>query len=111
MNEKNTYPFEIASELNTWMQSMGNFWGTMAKPLDTLKPKPNSPQTEQHTGQKNQDAFAAALKNWQPMVLAMSRIHDGIAQRRRRHAGDDAQAELKKRVKNLDKKQHQTVDR
>jgi polyhydroxyalkanoate synthase subunit PhaE len=72
MNEKNAYPFEIASGLNTWMQSMGNFWGAMAKPLDTVKPKPNSPQTGKHTGQKPQDAFAAALKNCQSMVLAMS---------------------------------------
>lgn len=79
MNEKSAYPFDIASGINTWMQSMGNYWETMANPLDTVKPKSNPPQTGKHTGRKNQDAFAAALKNCQSMVLAMSTPESMIA--------------------------------
>jgi hypothetical protein len=79
MNEKSAYPFAITSGINTWMQSMGDFWGTMVTQLDTVKPKSNSPQTGKHTGQKTQDAMAATLKNWQSMLLTMSTPESMVA--------------------------------
>lgn len=72
MNEKTAYPFEFATEINTWMQSMGDLWSEMLTRSDAEKSTPNSHQTENQTAHKTRDTITAALKNWQTFLLTLS---------------------------------------
>lgn len=72
MNENSAYPFEFASGINTWMQSVGEFWGAMVSQMEPPKPASGSPQTGESTGHNTRDAIATALKNWQALAMTAS---------------------------------------
>jgi polyhydroxyalkanoate synthase subunit PhaE len=72
MNEKNINPFEFASEINAWMQSMGNLWSQMQNQSNSGNSQSTSNQQGNPTGQTTQDAIAASLKNWQAFLQTLS---------------------------------------
>lgn len=72
MNEKTLNPFEFASEINTWMQSMGNLWSEMQNQSNRQTSPSTSNQQESPTGQTPQDTIAASLKNWQAFLQTLS---------------------------------------
>jgi polyhydroxyalkanoate synthase subunit PhaE len=72
MNEKDTYAFDFTKGINTWMQSMGEFWSATLNQMDSQKPTSDSSQAEAPPGNKTRDAIATALKNWQALALSAS---------------------------------------
>jgi len=72
MNEKTANPFDFSSQIDTWMQSMGNFWSEMQNQSTTQTTETNSNQQENQTSHKTRDTIAAAIKNWQAFLQTLS---------------------------------------
>ena len=77
MNEKTEDLFGVNSAMNTWMKSMGQFWGQMVnQTVGQWTEAPGSPQAEAGSDDrrppKGQAAISAVLKNWQAMANALS---------------------------------------
>ena len=72
MNEKTLNPFEFASEINAWMQSMGNLWSEMQNQSNTENNQSTLNHQKSQTGQTTQDTIAATLKNWQAFLRTLS---------------------------------------
>ncbi|WP_419658585.1 PhaE: putative poly(3-hydroxyalkanoate) synthase component [Desulfosarcina variabilis str. Montpellier] len=72
MNEKTANPFDFSSQIDTWMQSMGNFWSEMQNQSTTQTSEANSNQQENQTSHKTRDTIAAAIKNWQAFLQTLS---------------------------------------
>ncbi|MBC2711589.1 MAG: hypothetical protein HGJ94_11565 [Desulfosarcina sp.] len=73
MNEKNEDPLGMMSMVNTWMESMGDFWGAMAGQWGATQGRQQAwTKAGNGANPKAQAAMAAALKNWQSMAGAMA---------------------------------------